>query len=96
MKFAVPADEKAAYYENARLRASHVIDATRDLINVALEQGCTLLPVTPQQRRDYGALARNAKWCMTFTDGTTYFGETVFAVGRFLNEHLKPEGAVQQ
>ena len=96
MTFVIPPEEKAAYYANVHERATQVIKATHALITAALAQGCTLAPVTAQQRNDYRALARTAKYCLTFPDGTVYFGETTFAVGRFLNEHWKPEGVTEQ
>lgn len=86
MKFIIPAEEKTAYYDNAKHRAQQVIQLTQQVINQALEQGYHLEPVTVQQRQSYGILARQAKWCLTLPDGTIYFAESVFMIGKRLTE----------
>ena len=84
--FVIPAVEKTAYYDNAKQRARQVIELTQQVINQALAQGYRLEPVSAQQRRAYGMIAKQAKWCLTLPDGTFYFAESVFMIGKRLTE----------
>lgn len=89
MTFILPPEEKAAYYDNARQQASLVIKATHDLINFALNQGYQLERVNEQNRKAYGAQAKNARWVLTSPDGLSqYFAQDTFGIGRHLNEQL--------
>lgn len=96
MTFVIPPEEKAAYYDNARQRASLVIKATHDLINFALSNGYQLERVTESSRKTYGVLAKNARWVLTEPSGTQFFAWDTFGIGRHLNEQLSQSNLLTQ